>query len=163
MGAALEKGVRPVRSSARRACAPPPPVTAGVPRDMPRLLGPPSPVVLRGLRRSHGSQRGAVLTIARPPETPLPQRSTSLTCTRSRDLVGGYWLKSTFVFHRKTFADGDTCYSTVFISGLPLDHDAVCASPGVAEQGALHQRWLRPRSHLHHRHDHRDGASRDRE
>ena len=32
---------------------------------MPRLLGPPSPVVLRGLRRSHGSQRVAVLTIAR--------------------------------------------------------------------------------------------------
>ena len=48
-----------------QACAPPPPVTAGVPRDMPRLLGPPSPVVLRGLRRSHGSQRVAVLTIAR--------------------------------------------------------------------------------------------------
>ena len=64
-GDALEKGVRPVWSSARRACAPPPPVTAGVPRDMPRLLGPPSPVVLRGLRRSHGSQRVAVLTIAR--------------------------------------------------------------------------------------------------
>ena len=36
-----------------------------MPRDMPRLLGPPSPVVLRGLRRSHGSQRVAVLTIAR--------------------------------------------------------------------------------------------------
>ena len=61
---ALEKGVRSLSLRSTQACAPPPPVTAGVPRDMPRLLGPPSPVVLRGLRRSHGSQRVAVLTIA---------------------------------------------------------------------------------------------------